>query len=110
MRYLTTMHHERKKYIRGNNKPFMAKALSKAIMQRTHLRNKFLKNPTNQNRLIHTKQRNLCLSLLRNKKKEYFGNLNKEGINDNKKFSYTRPISILPIISKIFEKLICRQL
>ena len=110
MRYLTTMHQERKKYRRRNNKPFMARALSKAIMQRTRLRNKFLKNRTNQNWLTHTKQRNFCLSLLRNKKKEYFANLNKEGINDNKKFSYTRPISILSIISKIIEKLICRQL
>ena len=55
----------KKKYIHGNNKPFITKALSKAIMQRTRLRNKFLKNPTNQNRLSYTKQRNFCLSLLR---------------------------------------------
>ena len=33
----------KKKYIRRNNEPFMTKALSKAIMQRTRLRNKFLK-------------------------------------------------------------------
>ena len=59
-----------KKYIRGNNKPLMAKTLSKAIMQRTRLRNKFLKNPTNQNRLSYTKQRNFCLSLPRKKKKK----------------------------------------
>ena len=42
----------KKKYTRGNNKPFMTKALSKAIMQRTRFRNKFLKNPTTENRLI----------------------------------------------------------
>ena len=42
----------KKNYIRGrgNNKPLMAKALSKTIMERTRLRNKFSKNPTNQNR------------------------------------------------------------
>ena len=34
----------------------MTKALSKAIMRRTRLRNKFLKNPTNRNRLSYTKQ------------------------------------------------------
>ena len=34
----------KKKYVRGNNKRFMNKALSKAIMQRTKLRNKFLKD------------------------------------------------------------------
>ena len=33
------------KYIRGNNGPFMNKILSKAIMTRSRLRNKFLKYP-----------------------------------------------------------------
>ena len=58
----------KKKYIRGNNKPFVTKALSKAIMQRTRFRNKFLKNPTTENRLIYNRQMNFCLSLLRKKK------------------------------------------
>ena len=44
-----------KKYICGNNKPFMTKTFSKAIMQRTRFRNKFLKNGTNQNKLIYNK-------------------------------------------------------
>ena len=43
-----------KKYICGN-KPFMTKTFSKAIMQRTRFRNKFLKNGTNQNKLIYNK-------------------------------------------------------
>ena len=76
----------KKKYIRGNNKPTMTKALSKAVMDRTRLRNKFLKNPTNQNRLSYTKQRNFCLSLLRKEKKEHFANLNEMDITDNRKF------------------------
>ena len=67
----------------------MTKVLSKAVMQRTHLRNKFLKNPINQNRLTYTRQRNFCLSLLRIEKKEYFVNLNETDINDNRKFWYT---------------------
>ena len=81
-------HHapRKKKYIRGNNKPFMTKALSKAIMQRTHFRNKFLKNPTTENRLIYNWQRNFCLSLLRKEKKEYFANLNEKDITDNRTF------------------------
>ena len=81
-------HHapRKRKYIRGNNKPFMTKALSKSIMERTHLRNKFLKNPTNENRLAYTRKRNFCVSLLRNEKKEYFANLNEKNITDNKKF------------------------
>ena len=37
-------------------------------MQRTRFRNKFLKNPTNEDRYIYTKKRNLCVSLLRKEK------------------------------------------
>lgn len=41
-----TKHEPRKeKYIRGNNKSFTTKACSKAIIQRTRFRNKYLKNP-----------------------------------------------------------------
>ena len=43
---LNTHAPKKKKYIRGNNKPFMTKTFSKAIMQRTRFRNKFLKTPT----------------------------------------------------------------
>ena len=39
-----------KKYVRGNNEPFMNKTLSQAIMQRTKLRNKFLKDPAEHNK------------------------------------------------------------
>ena len=81
-------HHDprKKKNIRRNNKPFMTKALSKAIMQRTRFRNKFLKNPTSENRLIYNSQRNFCLSLLRKEKREYFENLNEKDITDNGTF------------------------
>ena len=37
----------REKYVRANNAPFVSKALSKAIMSRSRLRNKYLKNPNN---------------------------------------------------------------
>ena len=86
---LNTHAPKKKKYIRGNNKPFMTKTFSKAIMQRTRFRNKFLKNPTDQNKLIYNKQRNFCVSLLRKEKKEYFAKLNEKDITDNKKFWHT---------------------
>ena len=38
-----------KKYVRGNHLPFMNKELSKQIMHRTRLRNKFLKNRSDEN-------------------------------------------------------------
>ena len=64
----------------------MTKALSKAIMQRISFRNKFLKNPTTENRLIYNRQRNFCLSLLRKEKREYFASLNEKDITDNRTF------------------------
>ena len=48
---LNTHAPKKKRYILGKNKPFMTKTFSKAIMQRTRFRNKFLKNPTNQKML-----------------------------------------------------------
>ena len=82
--YFVKFSHKRK-YVRGNNKRFMNKALSKAIMQRTKLRNKFLKDPSAENKFSYNKQRNWCVSLLRKEKKKYFANLNEKDITDNKK-------------------------
>ena len=62
---LNTHAPKKKKYIRRNNKPFITKTFSKAIMQRTRFRTKFLKSSTDQNKLIYNKQRNFCVSLLR---------------------------------------------
>ena len=87
------MRRKKKKYIRGNNKPFMTKAYSKAIMQSTRFRNKFLKNPNDQNKLLYSKQRNYCVSLLRKEKKEYFARLNEKDITDNRKFCHTVNLS-----------------
>ena len=67
----------------------MTKAYSKAIMQRTRFRNKFLKNPNDQNKLLYNKQRNYCVSLLRKKKKEYSARLNEKGNTNNRKFWHT---------------------
>ena len=49
---------KKKKYFRGNQLPFMSKTLSKAIMLRANLRNKFLENRSNENKTNHVKQRN----------------------------------------------------
>ena len=74
----------KKKYVRGNNKPFMNNALSTAIIQRTKLRNIFMKDPSAANKFSYSKQRNWCVSLLRKEKKKHFANLNKKDITDNK--------------------------
>ena len=60
---------QKKKYVRGNQSPFMNKMLSKAIMQRSKLRNLFLKKRTEENRNNYVKQRNLCVTLLQKSKR-----------------------------------------
>ena len=69
---------ERKSASVGNNKPFMTEKLSKAksCLEGTHFRNRFLKNPTDKNRVAFTRQRNFYVSLLRKEKKQYFEKLN----------------------------------
>ena len=74
------------KYIRANNSPFMNKTLSKAVMTRSRLRNKFLRNPNEVNKVNYTKYRNYCTGLFRKEKKSYYNNLNMKLLNDNKKF------------------------
>ena len=60
---------KKKKYVRGNQSPFMNKTLSKTIMLRTLLLNK-----------NYVKQRNHCVSLLRETKREYYSNLDEKNL------------------------------
>ena len=76
----------KKKLLRANNAPFMTKALSKAIMNRSRLKNRFLKNPSKDNELKYKKQRNYVVGLLKKEKKKYFTNLNLSNITNNKTF------------------------
>ena len=46
----------KQKRIRGNQSPFMDKDIHKAIMTRTRLRNRFVKEPTQINRLAYKKK------------------------------------------------------
>ena len=73
----------KKKFIRGNHSPFMNKKLSRAIMKRNRLRNKFLRNKNPENRDNFNKQR---VPLLWKPKREYYDNLNEKNITDNNTF------------------------
>ena len=64
----------------------MNKELSKAIIKRTRLRNKFLRNKSPGNRENFNKQRNYCVHLVRKSRREYYGNLNEKNVIDNKIF------------------------
>ena len=75
-----------RKYDCANEAPFMTKELHKAIMKRSRLRNKFLKNRTENNQKNFEHQRNFCKKLLRITKKSYYSNLDTKKVTDNKTF------------------------
>ena len=76
----------KQKYIRANTAPFMNKKLSKAVMTRSRLKNKFLKNPNAINKATYKKHRNYVTRLFKKEKKFYYNNLDTNLITDNKKF------------------------
>ena len=77
---------QKKRYLLGNHKPFINAEISKAIMIRSRMRNRFLKHRSHENRSLFQKQRNKCVSLLRKAKKEYFSSLIINKVEDNKSF------------------------
>ena len=82
------------KHARGNQMPFVTEDLSKNIMKRSRLRNKYLKSNNEENRKLYDKQRNYCVSLLRKTKKAYYENLDDRNVSDNKLFWKTVKLSL----------------
>ena len=76
----------KKRLVRGNNSPFMNKTLSKAVMNRSRLRNKFIKNPSLENKVTYTRYRNYCTGLFRKEIKSFYNNLDTKFVTDNRKF------------------------
>ena len=71
------------KYLRANHGKFMTKGLHKAIMKRSRLRNKFLRDRTETSRKEYKKKINICVNFL---KKANFANLDVNSVPDNRKF------------------------
>ena len=76
----------KKKYSRGNNIPFISKSLKNAHMKWSRLRNIYVKNKADTNRIAYIKQRNYCASLLRKTKKDNYANLTEQDVAGNKQF------------------------
>ena len=55
-------------------------------MNRTRLRNVYLRKRSDENRKKYSKQRNFCVSLLRRTKRKYYSSLVEKSITDNKEF------------------------
>ena len=76
----------KKKFVRANDKPFMTRALRKAVMLRSRLRNRYNKDQTVENWNKFRKHRNSCVKLFRREKRNYYNNLDISLVIDNKKF------------------------
>ena len=61
----------KKRYARANQAHYMNKKLSKEIMKRSPLRNKFLNKRSDLDRKAWNKQRNYVVSLLRKEKNNF---------------------------------------
>ena len=55
-------------------------------MEWIRFRNRFSKNPTDENRLAFTRERKFCLSLPRKDNRQYFAKLNEKNITDTRSF------------------------
>ena len=55
-------------------------------MKRSKLRNKYLRERTNEAKSLYNKQSNLFVSILHKNKRDYFGNLSNKIVSDNRKF------------------------
>ena len=77
---------QKKRCIRANQKPFITSELNKAIMNRSRLRNRYLKLRTSESKIAYTKQSNYTVNLLRKENKIYYNNLDLNDIIDNKQF------------------------
>ena len=64
----------------------MTKKLSKEIMKRSRLRNKYNKFNTEYYKKAYKKSRKYCLSLLRKEKRCFFNNMCPKDVEDNRKF------------------------
>ena len=67
----------------------MSKELNKAIVTRSRLRNRYLKEKSADSKIAYEKQRNYYVNLLRRTKKKYLANINISSTTDNKKFMKT---------------------
>ena len=53
----------------------MNKTLRKAVMKRSEVERKYLKNRTNENRIRQKKQKNFCSNLYKKEQKKYYSNI-----------------------------------
>ena len=81
----------KKRKVRGNQEPFMNKALRKAIIRRSNLLNKFVNNITTKNWESYRKQRNKCVKIRSNARREYFKKLDAPHLSNSYFWTTLKP-------------------
>ena len=76
----------KKKYLRANHASSVTKELRKAVMQKTGLRNIYLKQCTEATKVAYNQQRDKCASILKKSKRSYFESVDVKFVKDNEKF------------------------
>lgn len=73
------------------------------VLNKTRLRNTYLRNKTVGNKIAYNRQGNYCVSLLQKTKRNYYANLNEKNVAETKRFWRTiKPV--LPEKVKLIEK------
>ena len=100
--YLSALKHApiKTKVIRGNQAPYITKAHKKAVMKRSELKTKYLKNSTWENFNKFKKQKNFCSRLYKKERKMFLDKLDIKLVTDSKTF-WT---NIKPILSHKISK------
>ena len=77
----------KQRHVRANQAPFINKTINKEITKMSQLRNKFLNTKSDIDRKVYNKHRHLWVSLIGREKKNFFNNISRRDITDNKTFS-----------------------
>ena len=80
---------KKKKIIRANEKPYVIKALRKAIMKRSELATKFRNRPTDDSKKAFKKQKKIFNRLYKKQRRKWYEKLDLQKITYNKKFRDT---------------------
>ena len=70
----------KQKQVRRNHAPFQTKDLSKAIINKSKAKNKYLNGPSRENFISYKRTKNKCNSLIKNAKRNFFKKATKDGI------------------------------
>ena len=74
----------RKKFLRANHAPYIAKTLRKVIMCRSQLETKYLKTETQTDLRLYKKHKNFCSKLHKRERRKYYESLDMKKVLDNK--------------------------